>query len=63
MLRKKILASNIIYLSYAHKRKHIDEYLKNFQIILKKIAKFKNKTDLKKKLLGKVRQSHLKRMN
>ncbi len=63
MLRKKILASNIIYLSYSHKRKHLDKYLKNFQIILKKIAKFKNKKDFKKNLLGKVRQSHLKRMN
>ena len=63
MLRKKILASNIIYLSYSHKRKHLDKYLKNFQIILKKISKFKNKKDFKKNLLGKVRQSHLKRMN
>ena len=63
MLKNNILASNVIYLSHAHKQKHIANYLKNCGKIFKQISLLKDKKSLIKKLNGKIRQSHLKRMN
>ena len=63
MLKNNILASNVIYLSHAHKQKHIANYLKNCGKIFKQISLLKDKKSLIKKLNGKTRQSHLKRMN
>ncbi len=63
MLKNNILASNVIYLSYAHKQNHIKKYLKICDKIFMQISILKNKKNLIKKLNGQARQSHLKRMN
>ena len=39
MLKRGILATNNVYLSYAHKPKHIELYLKEVARILKKMPK------------------------
>ncbi len=49
MLKKKIIASNSIYISYSHKKKDVIKYLKNCDEIFFKIADFiKKKKKLKK---------------
>ena len=63
MLKNNILASNIIYLSYSHNKKHFTKYFKVLDKVFKLISEQKNKKDILKLLQGKVRQSHLKRMN
>ena len=52
-LKKKILASNIIYISTAHDKKRIDLYLKNLDKIFEKIKEFetRKKIFIKKKYL------------
>ena len=52
-LKKKILASNIIYISTAHDKKRIDLYLKNLDKIFEKIKEFetRKKILIKKKYL------------
>ena len=52
-LKKKILASNIIYISTAHDKKGIDLYLKNLDKIFEKIKEFetRKKIFIKKKYL------------
>ncbi len=61
MLKKNILATNIIYISLAHSKKHIDFYLKQFDKIFKKITK--NKHKLKKLIKGPLKQKSLNRIN
>ena len=63
MLKNNILASNVIYLSYAHKKKHLKKYLSVVQKIFEKISKLKNKSKISNLLIGKARQSHLRRLN
>ena len=63
MLRNNILASNIIYLSYSHNKKHLTKYFKILDKVFKLISEQKNKKDILRLLQGKVRQSQLKRMN
>jgi len=49
MLKKKIIASNSIYVSFAHKKRHVGKYLKVCDKIFEKINKFlKNKEKIKK---------------
>ena len=60
MLKRGFLATNSIYLSFAHKKNLINLYLKNFQEVLHTIAK--NKNDIKGKLLGKIRSADFKRL-
>ena len=57
MLKKGFLASNIIFLSIAHTRKIIDNYLLNLEIILKMTKKNKDF-----KLMGKICHSTFKRL-
>jgi glutamate-1-semialdehyde aminotransferase len=40
MLKENILASNTIYISYSHKKKHINKYLKSVDKVFFKISKF-----------------------
>ena len=64
MLKKNILATNTIYVSTAHTRKIILNYLKEFEIIIKKISKFKKKQIKSKSILkGPVSQSTFSRLN
>ena len=42
MLKRGFLVSTVIYISYAHKKKIIDEYLKNVSDICKIMAKNKS---------------------
>ena len=63
MLKEKILASNVIYVSIAHKKKYVDKYLRKLEKIFKFISSLKNKNDISKFLKSKERQSELKRYN
>ena len=60
MLKEKILASNVIYVSIAHKKKYVDKYLRKLEKIFKFISSLKNKNDISKFLKSKERQSELK---
>tara|TARA_Y100000590_G_C15668712_1_gene995486 strand:- start:313 stop:1614 length:1302 start_codon:yes stop_codon:yes gene_type:complete len=55
MLNKKILASNLIYVNIFHKKKLIDKYIKNLDIIFKKI-KYYEENKIKDFL--KVKKAH-----
>jgi glutamate-1-semialdehyde aminotransferase len=64
MLKKNILSSNIIYISIAHSNKLIKKYLKEFEIIIKKISKLsKNEIRSKSILDGPVSASTFERLN
>ena len=62
MLKKKFLASNLIYLTNSHSKRDIDEYMKNVKKIfseMKKIGieKFKLSLD------GKISHTGFERLN
>ena len=59
---KENTASNVIYVSIAHK-KYVDKYLRKLEKIFKFISSLKNKNDISKFLKSKERQSELKRYN
>ena len=40
MLKKKYLATNSVFLSFSHKKKDIDKYLKNFEIVFSILQKY-----------------------
>ena len=61
MLKKNILATNIIYISLAHSKTYRLFYLKQFDKIFKKITK--NKHKLKKLIKGPLKQKSLNRIN
>ena len=64
MLKKNILATNTIYISTSHTKKIILNYLKEFEIIMKQISKFKNEEIISKSILkGPVSQSTFSRLN
>jgi len=42
MLKKKYLASNVVYVSMSHTKKIIDRYLNELDKVFNKISKFKN---------------------
>ena len=42
MLKRKYLASNVVYVSISHSKKIIDKYLKDLDEVLYKISKMKN---------------------
>jgi glutamate-1-semialdehyde aminotransferase len=63
MLKNNILATNVIYISIAHKKNYVDRYLKQFDMILGRISELKNKNNLSKLIKGKERQSQLQRYN
>ena len=60
MLKKGYLASNIIYVSLAHKKKIIDLYLSNLDKVFKKISKIKNP---KKEIKIETAHQDFKRLN
>ena len=60
MLKEGFLATNSIYLSYAHKTKLINLYLKSFEKVFKKISK--NKNEINKNLLSSKKTADFKRL-
>ena len=62
-LKKKILASNIIYISTAHNKKIIDNYLKILDLIFKKIKLFKEKKILNSLVDGSLAKVGMSRLN
>ena len=60
MLKKGFLASNIIYVSLAHKNKILEKYFHELEKVFFNISKIKN---LKKELLGKISHSTFQRLN
>jgi glutamate-1-semialdehyde 2,1-aminomutase len=64
MLKKKILTANTIYISTAHTIKLIKKYLKEFEIIIKKISQFKKSEISSKSILeGPVSVTTFGRLN
>ena len=64
LLKKKILASNSLYLSIAHKDIFIDKYLNEFKKIVEKIALIEHhKKDIKDYLDGDIAHETFKRLN
>jgi hypothetical protein len=62
LLKKNILASNIIYISVAHKKKHLDKYFLNLEKIFKIISSLPISI-IKKKIIGRVCFNSMARMN
>ena len=52
MLKSKILASNLIYISTKHENKHLNYYFKTLEPIFEKIADCENGYNIKKLLEG-----------
>ena len=60
MLKEGYLATNSVYISYSHKKKDIDRYLKSCDKVFKKIDfALKNKNNF---LYGKVKSMGFKRL-
>lgn len=64
MLKKKYLASNLIFLNIFHTKKIINEYIKNLEPIFKLIEKFeKNELKISNYLKGPVCWTSFSRLN
>ena len=63
MLKRGILASNLIYLSIDHNKKIIDHYIKNLDNIFKLISKNSSKNKILKKIKGPVCHGTFQRLN
>ncbi len=63
MLKRGFLASNIIYVSYAHTKEVVDKYLKEADEVFAMIALAKKKGGLENLLEGPVCHSGFKRLN
>jgi len=62
MLKNKILATNQIYISIAHEKKHIENYKNKLDLIFKSISKFeKNNTPINNFLKSKISEVGFKR--
>ncbi|MBL4711280.1 MAG: aminotransferase class III-fold pyridoxal phosphate-dependent enzyme [Gammaproteobacteria bacterium] len=61
MLKRGYLASTVIYISYAHKKKIVDKYLRDAKEVFKLISK--NKKNLKKLLDKEICHSGFQRLN
>ncbi|MFH1979272.1 MAG: aminotransferase class III-fold pyridoxal phosphate-dependent enzyme [Patescibacteria group bacterium] len=62
MLRRGFLASNVIYITYAHKEFHIERYLKNVDVVFKIIKKAISENNIEKLLEGLISHSGFKRL-
>ena len=62
MLKKKILASNIIYVSLAHKAKILNEYYNHLDKIFEEISKF-DVNRIKSFIKGDVAHAEINRLN
>ena len=60
MLKEGFLATNSIYLSFAHKTNLINKYLKSFEKVFKKISR--NKNVIQKNLLSSKKTADFKRL-
>ena len=63
MLKRGILASNLIYLSIDHSKKIIDHYIKNLDDVFKIISKNLSKSKILKKIKGPVCHGTFQRLN
>lgn len=63
MLKYGFLASNVIYVSIEHKKKIVDKYIYYLDKVFKKINSFEKSNNKKNILLGKISQTHFKRLN
>ncbi len=62
MLKKGYLTSSSIYFSYAHKKKIIDEYLVDFESVIKKLKLILSKKQILQKLKTKKRSDSFQRL-
>ena len=63
MLKKNILASNVVYVSISHNRKMFKKYFTNLDKIFHRISKHKNSKKKFKLLEGEICHSTFKRLN
>lgn len=63
MLKSKILASNVIYISTKHQSKHFDLYFDNLEKIFSKISECENGLKIEKLLEGPVCHTTFQRLN
>jgi glutamate-1-semialdehyde aminotransferase len=63
MLRRGILASMIIYISYAHQKSHADQYLKALDEVLAVISRAVKEKSIDKFLEGKISHEGFQRLN
>ena len=64
MMKKNILASNVMFLSCAHKNKYIEQYKKELDLIFTKIGDcVNNNLDINTLLESPVCHSGFKRLN
>ena len=64
MLKKKYLASNLIYLSIYHTKNIVNKYIKDLDPVFKKISTFeKNNTNIKKFIKNEVCHQTFQRLN
>lgn len=62
MLRRGFLASNVIYITYAHKEFHIERYLKNVDVVFKILRKAILENNVEDLLNGPVSHQGFKRL-
>ena len=63
LLKKNILASNIVYVAITHKYKLIDKYFYEFDKVLDKIALFENGENIDNYINTKIANKSFKRLN
>jgi glutamate-1-semialdehyde 2,1-aminomutase len=63
MLKRKILASNMIFLSQEHKKKHLNIYMKNFSEVMQFLSKELKKKSFSELLEQPICHGDFKRLN
>ena len=63
MLKRNILAKNVLYLSYAHKKSDIDYYLENIKEVFILLNRLIDTNKIEKHLLGPEAHTGFKRLN
>ena len=63
LLKKNILAANLVYVSVAHKKDDIDRYFFEFEKVIKTIKSFEDGLDPDKFIENKIANKSFKRLN
>ena len=63
MLKKNILASNLVYVATSHNTKEIDRYFYEFEKIIKLIKSFEEDENTRNILDNKIANQSFKRLN
>lgn len=63
MLKRGFLAGNSVYVSYAHKKEHVEKYLENLDEVFALVTQAVEKNDVRSRLNGPLAQQGFKRLN